>query len=133
MASDSAPETPAEDGPRLIPLGQHTGKPPMPLTRLATVIGSQKRSHLQLESSTISKHHAIVVVGEDEAYIADLGSRTKVKVNGSEMREGRLHDGDEIRLGKFLLKFASPKKTAGDVCAFAQDGIGGWGRGFGGD
>jgi pSer/pThr/pTyr-binding forkhead associated (FHA) protein len=110
--SESAPVTEIEEGPRLIPLGHHEGKPAMPLTRMATLIGTHKHAHLHLESSSISKHHAVVITTAEGSYISDLGSRTKVIINGRTVREGPLRDGDELRLGKFVFRYANSMPQA---------------------
>lgn len=91
--------------PALVPIGDHAGGPTLYLRRLVTVIGSRSDCHLHLVSSTVSKHHAMVVTSEDGVYIRDLASRTKVLINGREVREGNLNDNDVVRIGRFTFKF----------------------------
>jgi pSer/pThr/pTyr-binding forkhead associated (FHA) protein len=92
--------------PVLRPLGQHAQNPPLPLTRLITLVGSHDRCHLHLLSSTVSRHHAMFVSAEDGVYVRDLMSRTKTFVNDQEIRQVRLNDGDRIRIGKFTFQFS---------------------------
>ena len=105
-ASAPAPGNPGQAAwPALIPLGHHTGKPPIPLMRPVTLIGSRHNAHLHLLSRQISKAHALLICHEGKVYIRDLASRTHVFVNGQEVREADLADGDELQLGAFIFKF----------------------------
>jgi pSer/pThr/pTyr-binding forkhead associated (FHA) protein len=94
-------------GPALIPLGHHEGKPPIPLNRPVTVIGSRNNARIHLLSSTVSKAHALLVLTDTGAYIADLASRTKTLVNGQPVRDVDLKDGDTLAIGKFLFRYVA--------------------------
>jgi pSer/pThr/pTyr-binding forkhead associated (FHA) protein len=89
----------------LRPLGAHAKSPPLPLTRLLTIVGSDERCHLHLISSTVSRQHAVIISSEDGVYVRDLASRTKVLVNGKPVREALLKNGDELQIGKFSFGF----------------------------
>src|SRR5438270_11590834 len=91
--------------PALIPLGHHQGKPPIPLMRPVTLVGSRQNAHLHLLSRQISKAHALILSHEGKVYIRDLASRTHVYVNGQETREADLNDGDIIKIGSFTFRF----------------------------
>src|SRR5688572_24508449 len=95
----------SKKGPALIPLGHHTGKPPIPLHRPVTVIGSRSNARIHLTSSTVSKAHALVVKDGPHVYIRDLASRTHVYVNGEKIRDQNLENGDLIKIGSFTFKF----------------------------
>src|SRR4051812_19467744 len=102
-------QTPAQAAlPSLVPHGRFKGKPALPLTRPVTVIGGRSRSHLHLVSSQISKSHAIVVNSGSGFYVRDLASRTHVFVNGVQVEEQDLKDGDIIGVGPFTFKFTDP-------------------------
>ncbi|WP_428936789.1 FHA domain-containing protein [Fontivita pretiosa] len=94
-------------GPALIPMGHHAGKPPIPLVRPVSVVGSRSSARIHLISSSVSKAHALLVRSDARTYIRDLASRTGVIVNGQQVREAILSDGDEIQIGKFTFKYAA--------------------------
>jgi pSer/pThr/pTyr-binding forkhead associated (FHA) protein len=95
--------------PTLTPTGHFAGKPTLPISRSVTLIGSRKQARLQLISSSVSQSHALIVNADSGPYIRDLASREHTLVNGIEVREGALADGDEIQIGRFSFRFnASP-------------------------
>src|SRR4051812_29804454 len=95
--------------PTLTPTGHFAGKPTLPISRSVTLIGSRKQARLQLISSTVSTNHALIVNADSGPYIRDLASREHTMVNGIEVKEGTLSDGDEITIGRFSFRFnASP-------------------------
>src|SRR5437588_12500016 len=85
--------------PALIPLGHHQGKPPIPLMRPVMLVGSRHNAHLHLLSRQISKAHAVLINADGRVYLRDLASRTHVYVNGREVREVDLNDGDLLKIG----------------------------------
>src|SRR5690348_6089072 len=87
--------------PTLTPTGKFAGKPEVPLSRSVTLVGSGAGARLQLISSSVSKSHALIVNCDRGLYVRDLASRTKVIVNGNEVREAILNEGDRIQFGKF--------------------------------
>ena len=103
--STKAPPAGQTPWPALIPLGHHAGKPPIPLMRPVTLIGSRHNAHLHLLSRQISKAHALLISHEGKVYIRDLASRTHVYVNGQQVRESDLTDGDMLKLGSFTFQF----------------------------
>src|SRR5688572_27517238 len=95
----------ANGAPTLTPLGHYAGRPPIPISRTVTIIGSRTDSRLHLHSSTVSKTHCMIVNTANGAYCRDLASRTKVIVNGRPQRESELNDGDKLQIGKFEFQF----------------------------
>src|SRR5947209_6991030 len=96
---------PAMPWPALIPLGHHQGKPAIPLMRPVMLVGSRHNAHLHLLSRQISKAHALIISSDGKVYIRDLASRTHTYVNGQEVREADLVDGDMLKLGSFTFRF----------------------------
>lgn len=92
-------------GPALIPTGDYARKPPIPLTRPVTVVGSRNNCRIHLISSTVSKAHCLLVLTDTGCYVADLASRTKTIVNGKPVQEHDLRDGDELTIGRFTFRF----------------------------
>ena len=71
------------------------------------VIGRSPECQIVLGDYGISRNHAKVVVGEDgSARILDLKSKNGTQVNGVQVVEAPLRDGDRILLGKFELTFS---------------------------
>src|SRR4051794_3876738 len=110
MAGSSSSQLRSHKGPSLVPLGHHTGKPPIPLHRPVTLIGSRSNARIHLTSSSVSKAHALVVKDGPTTYIRDLASRTHVYVNGEQVREHDLKDGELIKIGSFTFKFVAGRE-----------------------
>jgi adenylate cyclase len=71
------------------------------------VIGRSPECQIVLRDFGISRNHAKVVVTEDgAARILDLKSKNGTQVNGVQVVEAPLRDGDLILLGKFELTFS---------------------------
>jgi pSer/pThr/pTyr-binding forkhead associated (FHA) protein len=109
MAAKPSSQAPPADVAALVPAGSHAGSPPLLLERSIVVVGTDKRCHLHLLSSSISRHHAVIVSGKDGVYIRDLASRTKVLVNDRQVHEAFLKDRDTVQIGRFIFKFKTPQ------------------------
>jgi pSer/pThr/pTyr-binding forkhead associated (FHA) protein len=70
-----------------------------------TLVGARQRAHLHLLSPSISKCHAILVNDRGTLYVRDLASRDHVFVNGKQVRETDLKNGDLVKFGSFTFKF----------------------------
>jgi hypothetical protein len=68
-------------------------------------IGRQAECDVVLEDSNVSRHHAEVRRQGEEYVFVDLGSTNGSKVNGTRVKQQALSDGDEITLGKTLIRF----------------------------
>src|SRR5688572_24952631 len=104
MVIRSSSITTATQWPALLPTGALAGKPPIPLARPATLVGSRQTANLRLHSSTVSKAHALILTSEGKVHIRDLNSRTKVIINGKTVREADLKPGDSLQIGRFTFK-----------------------------
>lgn len=123
MAVESQSSSASTPWPALLPLGHHAGKPPIPLNRNVTLVGSRNNAHLHLLSRSVSKAHALIVVSESGVYIRDLASRTHVLINNQAIREADLRDGDLLQIGGFTFRFSAgpsarrPSRAAGHLPA----------------
>ena len=70
-----------------------------------TRIGRASGCELQIDSSSVSRHHALVVVGPREAIIEDLNSTNGVLVNGRKVTRQTLNDGDVITVGETQFRY----------------------------
>ena len=108
------PEPKRSSLPALIPQGTYAKHPPIKLSRPVYVLGSKDRCRIHLTSSTVSSAHALLVQTRHLTYICDLCSRSHVFVNGKQIKEAILTDGDLIAIGKFTFKYQGPKKAHGE-------------------
>ncbi|HEY7515672.1 MAG TPA: FHA domain-containing protein, partial [Vicinamibacteria bacterium] len=67
------------------------------------LIGRSPDCQIVLKDFGISRQHARVFVDEDGVRITDLKSKNGTQVNGVQVMEAPLKDGDKILLGKFQL------------------------------
>src|ERR1700722_13588768 len=116
MAAGSPSKSPSTSAtPALVPQGEHTGKPSMPMGRPFTLVGARHRAHLHLLSRSISKSHAIIVNDNGNLYVRDTASREHVYVNGQAVKEAELKHGDLLRVGSFTFKLADGSGKSGRV------------------
>ena len=70
-----------------------------------TRIGRATGCELQIDSGSVSRHHALVVVGPRESIIEDLNSTNGVLVNGRKVSRQVLSDGDAITIGETQFRY----------------------------
>jgi chromosome segregation ATPase len=70
-----------------------------------TRIGRASGCELQIESGSVSRHHALIVVGPREAIIEDLNSTNGVIVNGRKVTRQPLIDGDCVTIGEIQFRY----------------------------
>jgi chromosome segregation ATPase len=80
-----------------------------------TRIGRAAGCELQIDSGSVSRHHALVVVGPRDTTIEDLNSTNGVLVNGRKVTRHTLCDGDALTIGDIQFRyFARPLPHAPD-------------------
>src|SRR5437773_1256306 len=107
-SKDPTPKPTGSSGPALIPMGQHACKPPIALNRPVFLVGSRENARIHLQSTTVSKAHALLVQTRHLTYVRDLASREHTFVNDQPIREQVLHDGDILRIGRFTFSYRGP-------------------------
>jgi chromosome segregation ATPase len=70
-----------------------------------TRIGRAAGCELQIDSTSVSRHHAMVLVGARDAIIEDLNSTNGVIVNGRKITRHLLSDGDAITIGEIQFRY----------------------------
>ncbi len=79
-------------------------------------IGRHSDSIVELPSASVSSHHATIKRRKDSFYVQDLGTTNGTKLNGVEVEEAKLEDGDQLCFGDIPavvhLKAAAEKKEA---------------------
>ncbi|HLK37655.1 MAG TPA: GGDEF domain-containing protein [Polyangiaceae bacterium] len=68
-------------------------------------IGRSAGNDLFLDQESISRHHARIAFDGKQYWVSDLNSTNGTFVNDEPIREQRLRDGDQIRVGRSILKF----------------------------
>ena len=77
----------------------------MALREPITRIGRSLTADLVLEHSSVSRRHAMIVRRGEDSVLLDDRSMNGVMVNGRRQAETTLRDGDEISLGRVVLRF----------------------------
>ena len=75
-----------------------------PLDRASTVIGRGRTADLVLSEATISRAHALLGFKGDQPFVQDLGSTNGTLLNGAREQQAPLSDGDELRMGRLVLR-----------------------------
>lgn len=74
-------------------------------------IGRSSVCDLSIEEPSMSSEHARLVYSDDAWRVINLLSTNGVFVNDEKVFSHRLHDGDEIRLGRVRLRYRDPANT----------------------
>jgi hypothetical protein len=77
-------------------------------------LGRALDNMLRLADGTISHHHAVFTLDEDNYKLRDLNSTNGTRVNGLRSAEILLHDGDQIRMGSVEMRYESTLKKASE-------------------
>lgn len=105
----------ARQFPTLQPLGTYAHLDPIALHRPITLIGSRRSARIHLNSSNVSRAHAVLVVTPAGCVIRDLHSREGTDVDGERIDEHRLTAGQIIKIGEFTFRYDDPRAPVGDV------------------
>src|SRR5262245_12056390 len=99
---------------RQVPLGREWCMPPMllaltegpniPLDKPILLVGRHQECDVQIPSRKISRRHCCIAQVNDYIVVKDLFSTNGVRINGSRVREGALHAGDELTIGNYRYK-----------------------------
>ncbi len=68
-------------------------------------IGRSSKNDLPLDQESISRHHARITFDGTQYWVQDLNSTNGTFVNDAAVKEQRLRDGDQVRIGRSILKF----------------------------
>jgi pSer/pThr/pTyr-binding forkhead associated (FHA) protein len=65
----------------------------------STAVGRHPENDVVLTCPSSSSRHAVIKLSGDDFYVQDLGSSNGTRVNGAEVEEAKLKDGDRIGFG----------------------------------
>ncbi|MGA2449952.1 MAG: GGDEF domain-containing protein [Polyangiaceae bacterium] len=68
-------------------------------------IGRSPRNDLFIDQESVSRHHARITFDGSNYWVQDLQSTNGTFVNDESVREQKLRDGDQLRVGRSILKF----------------------------
>jgi hypothetical protein len=78
------------------------------LNRKLTHVGRSRRNHMQIKDPQVSVKHLSVSTRGNTCVVNDLNSSNGTFINGERLVGGQvLNDGDEIMLGKTIMRFAA--------------------------
>jgi chromosome segregation ATPase len=98
------------------------GQPVTHVLSRRTRIGRAAGCELQIDSSSVSRHHALVLVGPRETIIEDLNSTNGVLINGRKVSRQVLSDGDAITIGEIQFRYIARPVAAGAEANPAEPG-----------
>lgn len=124
--------------PQTMLLGTSTGASPAHGPSLVVIRGDRLGSRVTLESGSIvigrgadcdfriaersvSRSHCRVVARGDGFWVEDLGSTNRSFVNDAPIESRRLVDGDQLRVGKTVLKFLDAGNAEADYLSKLHD------------
>ncbi|WP_405238791.1 FHA domain-containing protein [Lentisalinibacter orientalis] len=79
------------------------------------LIGRDAHNDVTLPSRYISRHHALIVVEDGRAWIADLKSMNGTYVNSRRVSQKALQHDDVISIGNHRVKYLNPAARYGDA------------------
>jgi hypothetical protein len=84
-----------------------------PLNRKISHVGRSRRNHVQIKDPLVSVKHLTISVSGNTCVVNDLDSSNGTFINGERLAGCQvLNDGDEIMLGKTVLRFAARQANA---------------------
>ncbi len=110
-----AAATAVEDAPPASSCRIEIGDAEFELRAGENVVGRDWNAKVRIDSSSVSRRHACIVISGNEATIQDLGSKNGTTVNGRRLRSAiALSDGDKVLFGTIAAVFrvlATPAST----------------------
>ena len=83
-------------------------------TRIGRAVGCE----VQIDSSSVSRHHALILVGPRDSIIEDLNSTNGVLVNGRKVSRQMLNDGDAVTIGEIQFRYVvRPQQRSAEPAA----------------
>jgi chromosome segregation ATPase len=70
-----------------------------------TTIGRTPDNDIQVDTTFISRHHAVLLSNPDQCVVEDLNSTNGVKINGRPVNRQALRDGDTLTIGKSEFRY----------------------------
>lgn len=68
-------------------------------------VGRKSNNDIVLPHAAVSSEHVLIITIRHDSFLEDLDSTNGVRVNNLPVKKCVLQDGDEIKIGKFLVKY----------------------------
>ena len=99
--ADAPGQRPSPPGPRLV-----SRRGEWVLSEGTTFVGRDRDCAVRIDSPTLSRRHARIIVAGGETTVKDLGSKNGTQVNGQRIKQPvALKDSDEIQVGSLKLTY----------------------------
>ncbi|SMC18047.1 FHA domain-containing protein [Andreprevotia lacus DSM 23236] len=85
------------------------------LNRERFTVGRRPTNDIQIDNLAVSGEHAALLTVGGDVFVEDLDSTNGTVVNGKPTKRQLLQDGDEIIIGKYMLKFWSENAAGSDA------------------
>jgi predicted component of type VI protein secretion system len=73
------------------------------------VIGRDPRNHVVITHESVSSLHAMLRVENGALFVRDQQSTNGTRLNGHDIQDGQLQDGDELEIGNVLFTVSAPE------------------------
>ena len=85
------------------------------LAKARVTIGRGRHNDIVIDDRAISAEHAVIVTGDNDAFLEDLNSTNGTMVNGQPIRKHFLQEGDVVELARYrILYLATDAGNEGD-------------------
>ena len=110
---EKAAQPVAEDVEWILEPIEHAGEL-LRLTGTMLTIGRTAENDIALGSKMVSRHHARLLIGPTGIIVEDAGSTNGCFVNGEQVKQHLMHDGDVLELGdlRYRLRLRAARDTA---------------------
>jgi pSer/pThr/pTyr-binding forkhead associated (FHA) protein len=92
------------------------------ITRAVTLVGWSSLCKVRLQHSSIGRAHCSLVLTPDGLWVVDLLCAGGTQVNGNPVEFARLEEGDELTVGRFLMRVSYAAPVEEEVEPAAPDG-----------
>lgn len=76
-------------------------------------IGRKPQNEMQIDDSSVSKEHAVILTVGNDQVLEDLGSTNGTLVNGVKIKKHILQNNDVIDIGRYQLRYINQKAKPG--------------------
>jgi len=90
-----------------------TEGPNIPLDKPVLLVGRHQECDVQIPSRKVSRRHCCIAQVHDYFVVKDLFSTNGVRINGTRVKEGCLHAGDELTIGNYRYKIQTEAASSG--------------------
>lgn len=76
-------------------------------------IGRKPHNNMQIDDSSVSKEHAVIITVGNDQILEDTDSTNGVLVNGNKIKKHILQNNDVIEIGRYQLRYINQKAQTG--------------------